>query len=339
MRELIYDLIVWIFLIELSVLLLFLILIPVHRYYLAYRTKRKNNDEKEISEILHKALDGNQPALKKFAGTLVLLSVLERFDHRLSGNPWNQVKDQVTTAYLLPYARKKTDSYFWVNRNFAARVFALTPLAADRKAICTLCHDPVFLVRSVAAIAICRMEDKKGILELISRMSKEKGYAFYFYRDLLVQSSNKDAEWVKEIARTEKNPGIHRVCLDILSERTFTEIPPYLKEDLQSQNTMIRLAATKILANNPKEAALPMLIKCLDDPHPEVRREAVSGLKHFPTPPVFKRLEEMMQDDNWLVRLRTAQVLKKMGDPGVQILKNRPECDASTVVLQADWEE
>lgn len=291
-----------------------------------YKNAANEKARKEISQMIIEWLKGKKshfPDLPKFRDLKNLLLTLELFEYRIKGQDWEELKHKMTKTYLLPNARKKAHSPSWVDRNFASRCFALCPLAKDQDILLKLNNDSVFLVRSIAALALVRLEHKAGMIEIIKKMNLEKGYAHYFYRDLLLKCPNHVFVWIQEIAQHEKDPLIHLTCLELLTERTIATIPGYLKEDIHSNNVNIRLAAVKILARNPQKDSADILIKCLEDTVPEIREGATSGLQYFASEEVFAKLEDTLKDSVWLVRLRAAQTLKKMGKKGLDILKHQ----------------
>lgn len=320
------KLVFYAFVVEISLILFFLILILVHRVYIYYKKKADERLKNKISEKIIHCLEHKESFtadLSTFGDYKILLSILETFEYRVSGESWKELKNNITYTYLLPIARKRATSSSWVKRNFAARCFTLTPLKADEEYLFKLIQDPIFLVRSVAAIALARMEDKRGILDIIQQMSLEKGYAHYFYRDLLLGCSDKVFTWIKEVAEGEQNLAIHLACLELLSNKLMGTIPKYLRLDLDSEDANIRLAAVKIIARNPQKDSLDLLIKSLHESDPEIKKEAITGLQYFPSNETFKELENALKDSTWLVRLQAAQTLKKMGLRGIDILKNQ----------------
>lgn len=320
------EFILYIFFAEVAIILIFLVVIPLHRIYLHYKQINDKKTQKKITKIIIECFQhkkNHHLDLKKFAGTPVLLKTIETFEHRFNSPDWEDTKNQISELYLLPYARKKANSSSWIKRNYAARCFALTSLQEDKDTIVYLMDDPVFLVRSAAAMAAVNLGNKPLILEIIRKMSKETGYSYYFYRDLLLKRSDKTFAMIKEFAETEKNPAIHLTCLDLMTSNAVIKIPDYLKEDLLSQDPKIRLAAVKILARNPQGNSVEMLSHCLDDEDPDIRSEAVLGLHYFATDAVFEKLQNALNDPVWLVRLHAAETLKKMGEKGSSILKNQ----------------
>ncbi len=345
--ELLYIIVIYALLTEILIVLFLVLLIPFHRLILHYKKTSREAARKKISEMIidclqHKKISAIDESLKKYTSTTTLLATVEAFDRRISEAEWTELKNKIVTVYLLPTARKKATSSSWFKRNFAARCFALTPLKEDESLIFKLISDPVFLVRSVAAIAILNLENKEGIFKIIKQMSCEKGYARYYYRDLLLQGPTNITNFVKEIAESETDPAIHLACLELLTDKSIVIIPHYIKDDLESTNDSIRLQAAKIVARNPQKDTVSILTKCLGDSNSEIRAEATRGFHYFPTNEVFETLQQILSDPVWVVRLQAAKTLKKMGQKGLNILKNQDSLvnkiayDVAQTVLQYD---
>lgn len=342
------NLILVLFVIEIFVISLFLIAVPLNRLYLFLKNRYIVSSKEKISKIIMDCLQKKEPfsihlGLEKFKGQKVLLLVLEEFNKKFDWDDWIKLRDSITKNYLLPKARKLANSWFWINRNFAARTFVLTPLQHDKKIILKLVNDPVFLVRSIAAIAAAHLNDKECIREIIQKKSQAKGYAHFFYRDILLTTSQQGFVWITELAEEEKDPSFHLGCLQLLFNKSIIAIPNYLKNDIQSPNSEIRLAAVKILVNNPQADTSHLLAELLKDPVPEIRSEAASGLQYFPNPEIFMKLEESLNDPVWIVRLNVALTLKKMGPKGLEILRNQSKqksnngYEVSQAVINFNW--
>jgi hypothetical protein len=333
---------------ELSVLVILILFILGRRVWLFFKEKKDEHAKQMIAKILLDGMKYQLPIerrweIKALASQEILLNALEQFDHRFSDEKWDELKRRISALYLLPRAREGANSWHWINRHFSARCFALTPFSEDERTILALLDDPVFLVRSQAAIATVRLEIKEGVEKIIQYMSKEPGYARYFYRDLLLQGRSKEFFlWIETIALKTQDLGIQLACLDILADKTITLTLSFLHRDLESDNVSLRIAAVKVFARNPQKDSADVLLKSMEDPHPEIRAEAAYGLEYFATKESFEKLTQALRDETWTVRLQAAKSLKRMGRTGMEILKqqnaasHREAYDAAQYALQFD---
>ncbi|MBN9378569.1 MAG: hypothetical protein BGO14_08745 [Chlamydiales bacterium 38-26] len=309
---------------------------------------KENAQRRVISQWLIDALGAKKSfsdlnELKAYANHKVLLSELELFDRRYKGDNWDLLKNQVSQFYLMNHARRYYRSIFWVNRNFSARCFALTPFPQDQQRILKLLEDSVFLVRSLAVSATIKLEIKQGILKILHLMSDEQGYDRYFYRDMLINKGSLQVFiWIKDFAYLEKDSKIHLSCLDILARKSIPIPEEFLSRDLDSNDKTLQLAALKVYANNPQSNSLPVLLKYISSIDPQFRAQAALGLQYFLTKESLDKLEEALSDPSWMVRQQAGWSLKKMGNAGVDILRRQPQnnkeaYESAQYALKFDW--
>lgn len=306
------------------------IVIFMRRLWNKYKVKKDQKDKNEISEIIidyiNDAISYEQAEikLKRFNSKYILLSALESINRMIESNKWEYFKSKIVDKYLLKIAKKRSRSYYWIRRNFSARCFVLSPLVSNKKIILKLLDDKVFLVRSIAAISAIKVPLKEGVEKIIQHMSVEVGYARIFYRDLLAQADSEEIfNWIEEIAINNKDIKIHLACLDFLSTKTFVLTTPFLKNDISSENELIKLAAIKVLAQNPQEDVIEELLDCLNDDNEEIRIETIKALQHYSYDEIYKKLITLLNTSlSWPILMQTAQTLKKMGNTGLNILSN-----------------
>jgi HEAT repeat protein len=254
-----------------------------------------------------------------------LLTVMESFNWRFRGSRWQEIKQAVGAAYLLPPARKLSRSTFWRKRNMAARAFLLISEKEDEPTLLSLMDDSSFLVRSFASSAAIQAESKKGILKTLERMIAESGYARCYYTDVLLQGSTQVFSEIVRIATETPDPQMQLVCSEVLSKKTVPFPLPFLRAWLEEKNSQIRLQALKILLRNPQGNSGAFVIKSLDDPDEKIRTAAICCLEYFFSDAIVDRLEKFLSDSSWRIRLEAAKLLKKMGK--TEILNRQKEPD------------
>lgn len=317
-----YEFALFVFVLELMVLigLLFLIFIKhATSNVFAHRLLRK---KELIANFVLRRLNNKKASMPDFSQKN-LLSVLESFNYKFNGMDWIQLKQELVERYLLPKARRYANSFFWERRNFAARIFALMPLPKDEEIICKLMDDPKFLVRSFAGMALTTLESSKGIRKILEHMSEEIGYAHYFFRDVLAESSQHNLSLVAACSIENKETKFHLSCLEVLSLKTSSANIAFLSQDLLSHNPKVRLAALKVLNRNPFKKLPSILLNSLEDPDEGVRLEAVLGLTHFKSEKALIYLKRHLSDVSWKVRSGSAIALRKLGVEGIAILNNQ----------------
>lgn len=278
----------------------------------AISSKWKEKSEARVSQFLATCVKSKSVVPKRgLFSPVSLLEGMERYDRRLKGKKWEEIKDALCKAHLLPRARRWAKSLFWRRRNFGVRVFALKPLPEDESLILTLIDDRYFLVRSIASLAAIRLESKKGVLKTLTNMSREPGYGKYYYSDLLSRGSFQVFLWIAEIAASNKR--LHLICLEFFGMNLPTVPTPFLNADLKSEQPDIRKAALKLAIRNPQKGSIALFASCLKDSDEKIRSLGAVGLGNYAEKESYDTLREHSTDASWDVRFECAKSLQKLG--------------------------
>lgn len=329
------DSILWYTLLQMSWFLLLVqlgtvfaccVLIIIIRNVLKWKKKRKERLENELSKIIEELViqqtlphDLTLPShLQNEHRTII--EILEKFDHLVTDPIWKEIKGKIFAIYLLPFIKKNIDSRSWVQRQLVARAYLLCPTKANHDDLLKLIYDPKFLVRVVAAVTIIQTHYRDLFVEVIRQMVKESPLSRFSYRDALIGGSQEHFLWVEELLKTEKDPQILAVCIDLLSTRMTHDLLPLLKPFLEGKDRGCRLLAIKALGNVPSDDAMGMLLECTKDADWEIRAEAIKGLAQMFAVKSIPRLQELLNDPEWWVRLQAAIALKQLGMEGKTIL-------------------
>ncbi len=295
---------------EILIIFFVFLLIVFKRISYFISEKRTRRLKANISQYIADYLEKKEERSKSFLSPHLLLETLEQYDRRIEGDEWGIVKNELADKYLLPVARNWFRSWFWVRRNFAARVFALAPLFRDEFLILVLVDDRSFLVRSIASAACIKLESRKGVLKTLENMNREPGYGRYFYLDLLSQGSDQIFRWVAEIG--EAIPELCVVSLEVFSLKTARVPIPFLQTSLKNSNPQIRIAALKVAIRNPQYGSVELFIECLDDPDEKIRVLGAKGLGNYSDQKSYLGLVKGGEDSSWVVRLECARSLKNL---------------------------
>ncbi|MEZ5318026.1 MAG: HEAT repeat domain-containing protein, partial [Vicinamibacterales bacterium] len=96
------------------------------------------------------------------------------------------------------------------------------------------------------------------------------------------------------------------------------------------------LGAMQALGQSRSPLAIPLLIRQLDNPKPEIRGGAAEALGHLGGPDAIARLRQVVRDDTPYVRGRAAGALYRLGDDtGLPILRDLAASDAPAARLAA----
>jgi hypothetical protein len=325
-----FSILIWILAAQVFTIFTLLIWIVSHRIKLYIQNKSTANRKAILSDYILNLLNTHAHfSLEKYPGKRSwrkhLLEVIEEFDRRIEGEEWRALSKEMSAALLIDEARNRLRSLFWVERNFASRVFAITFFPEDEESILHLMNDPIFLVQAPAAIAAVRLESRKGIAKMLSEMSERQGFPIFFYRDALLQSSKNAVSILMELS---SSPELHQAALDILSGKSWPIPIPFLEQDLESEDPKILLSALQVLLRNPLPDSLPYFIKAVRHPLEPIRLAGMKGFELFPSEETWELLEQLLKDPVWFVRIEAAKILKKRGERGLEILKKQKDSPA-----------
>jgi len=287
-----------------------LVFILIKRLIHFFHAKQEQKRKKKLTQIISSCFLKKQSCelIKKVHTKTLLLEVLEIFNHRFNGDEWEVLKNDLSSKFLLPQARRWTHKLSWMKRNFSARVFALSPLKEDESLINALIDDESFLVSSIASYAALKLESPIGIRKSLLKIAKKEGYNHYFYADILSQGSNTVFQLISQIC--QKRDHLHLTCLEVLAMQTAQAPLKFLAKDLKSKDPELKQAALKVAIRNPQEEWLDIFCLNLSDENEEIRRLAAIGLKNYPSSKSLKALKRGLHDESWQVQLASAISLK-----------------------------
>ncbi len=85
-------------------------------------------------------------------------------------------------------------------------------------------------------------------------------------------------------------------------------------ELLRHRDRIVRVNAAKLVADQPKAGDFREIVRALEDPDPDIRRDCARALGRLGNPAALKPLFRLLSDDNWFVRAEAATALGKIGD-------------------------
>lgn len=325
LRYSLFNIAFTVLLFELSVIGLCFAVIVGIKLYFTVKTRIDLFVQNQLSGLMMQAVASNQNSLPLpfyLQGFRNLLKTMNTIETKITDRSWDELKDGLIKTYLLKQAKKWALSRFWTKRFLSAQCFLLNPSLAKREELSTLLNDSKLLIRIIAARAIAGLNDRDLFEQVIFRLSKEGKLARFTYRDFLIKVDEKKFEWILEILRRDINIEISAVCLDLLSTRTTKNVFAAILPFIYGSDRECRLLAVKILKNIPSGEAFDILFHCLKDEDWEIRAEALKTLA--PNRQLIQKgiekIENLLHDPVWLVRLQAALALKKLGNQGFQIL-------------------
>lgn len=253
-----------------------------------------------------------------------LLQTVESFDRYFRDPVWSETKHNLIEKFLLSRAKELLKSKVWQERQLGLRCIALNPQRLlDEALAAPLINDPIFLVRIFAASCMVRSMRQHLVLPVLKKMAKESPMARYPYRDFFVHSGSEVFLWLEKIAAEERDEEVLAICLDILSSKVNRNLVHLAIKYCKSSNLSLRLASIKLFVNSPSAESERYLAEALSDKSSEIRAEAAVGLGKFLSHGRIAKLCELLNDENWNVRLQSALTLKKIGKAGITALEDR----------------
>lgn len=289
---------------------------------------KRNHIQNEISKIIEHHLFQEQIVEKvhipqKLTQFRNLVEVLEKYDQRFNDDRWLSIKEKIVTSYLLPQIDKMASSIFWVKRHLAARALLLCPQKADTKWLHQLLNDSRYLVRVTAAVCITKTSHRQLFNDVLKKMSEETSLSQFPYRDALIQVNQEKYDWMASLLSTESNKKIIAICLDVLSSRYSRHLLPLIKPFVNDPDSACRTLAIKALGNIPNEESIRLLMEHLVDSEWEIRAESVIGLQKLYAIEAIPKIQVLLNDPVWWVRLQAALALKAFGVEGRDVLSTR----------------
>jgi HEAT repeat protein len=322
LRYALFKVAVMILLFELAVLILCTVAIIAIKWWFKRKKRKDEATQDELTNYITQSYFSGSyqkiPSQLNQIGPIV--EALEKFDQRVQDEKWEKVKLEIIEKTCLSKAKSYVNSFFWKERQLAARVFFLAPKFATNQELLTLLKDSKYLVRVVAASTITRMDSKELLFEMVRQMAKEPSLSRFAYRDALLQMNDVKFGWLQELVVQDKDPNVQSICLDVFGQRSTKDLTSVLINFIYGQNSDHKLFAIKALKSTPGRAANDVLIHCLNDKDWKIRAEALQSLNAQSANALIDQIRELLKDPEWFVRLQAALVLKNLGEPGIKTL-------------------
>jgi hypothetical protein len=328
LRYTLYDISITLLLAEISILWFSCALIIVIKWMTKWSTRRKNNIQEKLHQIINEHLihptDMDKVkiprGLRQFRN---LVEVLEKYDNLFDDPCWKTLKEKIISFYLLPKVKSYAYSLSWIKRQLAARSLLLCPPLASDALLEKLLDDPKYLVRIAAAICIIKKSSHSLFLKVITKMSQETALSQFPYRDALIEASQEQYQWMASLLSSTSDKSILAICLDVLSSRYSAYLLPLIKPFVVDSDLLCRTLAIKALGSISDPESIAMLTERLKDPHWQIRVEAIQGLHKLYATETIHQLQPLLSDGTWYVRLQAALALQSFGKKGVDILASQ----------------
>lgn len=263
----------------------------------------------------------------------ILIEIVEEMDRRFSDKCWQDTKRALLNKYLKPRAKKWCHSRFWSRRYRAARIYHLDTIPEEAPEAILLLKDKNFYIRMLAVKCLVALATREAVFQLMRQMSFEHHYSRYAYHDAIRQLPEYMMTFIVEIFREAKDIPMQVACIDALSSRPSIEAIPFIVSAADTTYPEIRLAIAQFAEQQLEPLLVPALQGYLNDNNDDIRTLAAKALGELKAESAIPRLEELLQDPVWEVRLQASLTLKRLGSKGREVLE-RQDWDLNPIAYE-----
>lgn len=316
--------IIWI-----EILLVVLIIIIAYLLkFLFYLSERHHQRlTAQIEFYLSTIMVSSQPLseqnfLKQWRRLDLVLPVIHKFDLIHQDQAWKTLKETITETILLPIARKKYNSYRWMNRLLSCQCFEIAMSEHDEEIVCSLLLDKIPLVHMHAVIAAVKHSTITMTNMVITSMAEKRRLGQSVYLKIFELAPLKTRDFVISRLSMEENPYTRASCYKILLTFPLTESESSISTtaDINSPNIELKLAAIRFTAYSHKKNSIPLLTELLSSENWETRATSARLLGDLNSNTVIPELTNCLKDPVWWVRVNAANSLKNLGNDGLTVL-------------------
>jgi len=333
--EKILEVVIIMALIQLLLIISFIITIYITKLFFLFKRDKRKAIRKKINDFLDSAITSKVFLSKRMTKYLrshiyALLVILEQMEDEYRQLPnWNELRSQLSNKVLKPSARINTKSRKWFRRYTATLCFAYGMDKQDETRLMKLMSDSTMLVAINAVVAMKNHPSIKLVRETIRLLTKKPRRQSMIYSGMLGKGSVHLAElFFKEFSFCD-DPDERIFCYKVLSELPAVgHILPEMITDVQSDQLDLKIAALTYLAHINDSAGNQIVKQALNNQDWEVRAIAAKLIGNMGNESHIDALALKLHDNEWWVRVHTAQALTKLGEKGLAVLRSQsPEID------------
>ncbi len=327
-----YDLLMQVALVQLALVLLMLTGLLMARIARSVFTSVYDR-EVEVGEdtiarwLAGELCDENARARLAKVGDDAFAAIVGAYAGRVEGGRWEDIVGMLRTTPWFSRVRSHAGSRFWWRRLDAARALSLVALESDLEHAKALLRDPHHGVR-LAAIRILRRVPEPDLLRELFTASIEASPVLRRYIfDVLQVHDRAVVDTVLSTLGGTAGPRATCVALEYVTE---TADPIYMDEVLQLtsvRSAEIRAAAVRAASEFPHGRSTQALMLRLDDECSVVRRNVCESLGRIASVAATGGLEGRLADVDREVRLAAGVALRRIGVPGVRVLREQLQRD------------
>jgi hypothetical protein len=311
------------------------IIIMTYVLKLIYTLREKNRQilMREVENYFNKLIaEKNIVDLSKFENKWKRLDIImpaypklnNNFENNLeTKNNWIIIKENFLKSIVIPLAKKNAMKRSWIERCYAAEAMIVLTDRIEEKYLIKLIEDkiPVIYLNAVNAAITQRSEIAIGLI--IKLMSHKRKMSQANFLQAFDDPPDETRLIVEKFLIISEDIYERATCYTILLKYPEKKLTWNIDSDIHSNNKELKMAALRYLTFADKEAAFSAAIQLLEDQAWEVRVAAIHTLGALNKDSALSNLTKGLHDPIWWVRINAAQVLFKLGEKGIEILKSQ----------------
>lgn len=321
--------------IELAFLLVSVLVFFLHGLWLYVGTKRKTRLLREAREALIRVLanqeveKADRDLLRSLPRSVKTKSFLE-MSRNLTGAAKSKLKDAARDAGLVDIARDYCSSSDWRYRLRGVRLMA--NLEEPDELMRVLLHDGNAVVRGQAAEWAASNPVPGVITDLLTLLSDPDASSRFAVQDSLLRMGRAIVPALCEYLEAQTGPALVEglELAEAVAEGAFLDAA--LKHS-HAKDAATRAAAASLLAGVGGEKSCARLNEMLADEQEAVRGNASRGLGRLKDWRACTKLADLLEDPHWKVRRESALALRRIGGPGILLLR---QASQSKVTSRSD---
>jgi hypothetical protein len=331
-----YDLLASVMLLQLALLLLMLVGVFAARLAGHVLTDATRREIREGDNAIGRWLDGeiDEAAAVQVISALgddAVATIVGGYAGRVEGGRWEDIALLLRATDWFRRVRRRTSSRLWWRRLDSARALSLVAVDADLSLARALLGDRHHVVRLAAFRILGRVPNPELLCEVFKSALDAPPILRRYLFDILQTHDRAVVETVLEtLVRIEDHNAVC-VALEYVGE---TADPIYMDAVLEligANVSDIRAAAAKAVAVFPHRRSATSLLAQLDDVDPDVRETVCDSLGRIGAVEAAAALGGRLGDADRRVRLAAGIALRRVGVPGVRVLRvelERPDSNS-----------
>lgn len=299
----------------------------IGRAFRAWHSVKARRETEELLRAANRWLarkDGGRDFLEAVDASAfeVVMETLQRLNSQVAGDRWEFLLSDLRETAWFRGVRARVSSSLWWRRLAAANALVIVAMPEDLPMLERLIADPHRMVRLATVSVLKRLQSARLVERTFEIAERSRSVARRYPLEVLAAAPGLDLRIVSErIARPRDSLQL-RILLDLVSELGVPGFLDLVLEHVESPDLEVRIAVARTLGQFPHPSSNAALLTLLEDPDWQVRAQAASGLGAIGDRRTAATLARTLCDPNWWVRLRSALALRRLGEVGMQVLRD-----------------